>query len=96
MPTQRIETYNDKVVRQFLLAAAVWGVSLIPMGDLASLIAQVVCGVAVYLGLAVILKLESFQYLWNAMSAYFTKNRKAKAPACGPDDSCGGGSSDIL
>ena len=75
---------------------AVYGVSLLPIPELPRLILQVVCGVAVYLGLAVILKLESFQYLWNAMSAYFTKNRKAKAPACGPDDSCGGGSSDIL
>jgi len=64
------------------MAAGVWGVSLIPMGDLASLIAQVVCGIAVYLGLAVLLKLQSFEYLRVSIGDYLHKKRNgAKAGA---------------
>ena len=48
--------------------------------------AEIVCGAAVYLGLAVALKLESLTYLWNAMKAYLGKNRKREEPTCGPDE----------
>jgi len=75
--------------------AAVYGVSRIPMPELPSLILQIVCGIAVYLGLAVLLKLESFRYLWTSMKAYFTKNRKTDAPTCGPDGTCGDDTSEI-
>ena len=84
------------VLLSAVMCGAVYGVSLVSVPEVVSLILQVVVGVAVYLGLAVLLKLESFQYLWNAMKAYFTKNRKAQAPACGPDDSCGGDSSNMI
>ena len=56
--------------------------------EIVSLILQVVCGIAVYLGLAVLLKLESFSYLWNAMKSYLTKNRKQQEPPRDPDDIC--------
>lgn len=73
-----------------LLSAVMWGVvfavSRISMPELPSLILQIVCGVAVYLALAVLLKLESFRYLWHSMKEYFTKNRNK--PSCGPDDPC--------
>ena len=76
----------------FLLSAVMWavvyGASLIPIPQLYSLILQVVCGIAVYLGLAVLLKLESFTYLWNAMKSYFTKKRKSQEQPKDPDDVC--------
>jgi len=76
----------------FLLSAVMWavvyGVSLIPIPQLYSLILQIVCGIAVYLGLAVLLKLESFTYLWNAMKSYFTKKRKSQEQPKDPDDVC--------
>lgn len=82
-----------------LLSAVMWGAvyaaSLLPIPELPRLILQVVCGIAVYLGLAVLLKLESFQYLWTSMKAYITKNRKTPASACGPDDFNPDDSSDI-
>ncbi len=72
-----------------LLSAVMWGavyaVSLIPIPELPLLILQIVCGIAVYLGLAVLLRLESFSYLWTSMKSYFTKNRKPEEPPCGPD-----------
>jgi O-antigen/teichoic acid export membrane protein len=75
-----------------LLSAVMWGVvygvSLILLPQIVSLILQVVCGIAVYLGLAVLLKLESFSYLWNAMKSYLTKNRKRQEPPRDPDDIC--------
>ena len=75
-----------------LLSAVMWGVvygvSLIALPEIVSLILQVVCGIAVYLGLAVLLKLESFSYLWNAMKSYLTKNRKQQEPPRDPDDIC--------
>ena len=69
--------------------AAVYGVSLLAMPEVVSLILQVVCGIAVYLGLAVLFKLESFNYLWTAMRKYFTKNRASQPPVCAEDGSCG-------
>lgn len=57
------------------MAAGVWGVSLLPMSDLVSLIAQVLCGIAIYLGLAVLLKLQSFDYLWTSIKDYLHKKR---------------------
>jgi len=72
-----------------VMCGVVYGVSLLPMPELVSLILQVACGVAVYLGLAVLLKLESFNYLWNAMRKYFTKNRVPQPPVCAEDGSCG-------
>ena len=60
------------------MAAGVWGVSLLPLGDLASLIAQVVCGVAIYLGLAVLCKLQSLDYLVRSMKEFFQKKRQGE------------------
>jgi O-antigen/teichoic acid export membrane protein len=75
-----------------LLSVVMWGavhgLSLLPIAELPRMIIQITCGIAVYLGLAVLLKLESFTYLFNAMKAYFGKNRKAAAPTCGPDSGC--------
>jgi len=75
-----------------LLSAVMWGVvyavSRIVLPEIVSLILQVVCGIAVYLGLAVLLKLESFTYLWNAMKSYFSKNRKTQEQPRDPDDVC--------
>jgi O-antigen/teichoic acid export membrane protein len=61
------------------MAAAVWGVSLIQMGDLASLIVQVVCGIAVYLGLAVLCKLKSLDYLVASIKDFLNR-KKTKQP----------------
>lgn len=62
-----------------LLSAAMWAVvyavSLLPVPEVLALIFEIVSGVAVYLALAVLLKLESFQYLWQSMKAYLTKKR---------------------
>ncbi|MEN6595517.1 MAG: lipopolysaccharide biosynthesis protein [Clostridiaceae bacterium] len=58
-----------------VMAVGVWGVSLIPMSDLASLIVQVVCGVAVYLGLAVLLKLKSLDYLRASMKDFLNRKK---------------------
>ena len=73
-----------------LLSVVMWGAvyaaSLLRIPQFLSLVVQIVCGAAVYLGLAVALKLESFTYLWNAMKAYLGKNRKRKEPTCGPDE----------
>ena len=73
-----------------LLSVVMWGAvyaaSLLPIPQVLSLILQIVCGAAVYLGLAVVLKLESFTYLWNAMKAFLHKNRKRETPTCGPDE----------
>ena len=55
--------------------AAVYGVSLLAIGDLPNLILEIVAGVAVYLALAVLLKLESFRYLWSSMKGYFQKRK---------------------
>ena len=62
-----------------LLSAAMWAVvyavSLLPVPEVLALIFEIVSGVAVYLALAVLLKLESFQYLWQSMKTYLTKKR---------------------
>ncbi|MEA4915296.1 MAG: lipopolysaccharide biosynthesis protein [Christensenella sp.] len=76
------------VLLSIAMCGAVYGVSLLPMPEVVSLILQVVCGIAVYLGLAVIFKLESFTYLWTAMCKYFKKNRASQPPACAQDGTC--------
>ncbi|NLI53960.1 MAG: lipopolysaccharide biosynthesis protein [Clostridiales bacterium] len=73
-----------------VMAAAVYAASFLPVADLLLLVIQIVCGVAVYLALAVLLKLESFQYLWRSMKEYLTKNRNKTEPMCGPDGPCDG------
>ena len=77
------------VLLSAVMCGAVYGVSQLAMPELPSLILQIVCGIAVYLGLAVLLKLESFHYLWTAMRKYFTKNRAPQPPVCAEDGSCG-------
>ena len=76
-----------------LLSAVMWGVvyavSLIPLPELPSMILQIVCGIAVYLGLAVLLKLESFTYLFTSMKAYISKKRKSDSEGDRPDCTCG-------
>lgn len=72
-----------------VMCGALYGVSLLPIPEVASLILQVVCGIAVYLGLAVLFKLESFNYLWMAMRKYFTKNHTSQPPVCAEDGTCG-------
>mgnify|MGYP001031539751 CR=1 FL=1 len=62
------------------MAVAVWGVSLISMGDLPSLIIQVVCGVAVYLGLAVLFRLKSLDYLISSIKDY-SNRKKSNQPS---------------
>ena len=78
------------ILPPMLLSVVMWGAvyaaSLLPIPQVLSLILQIVCGAAVYLGLAVVLKLESFTYLWNAMKAFLHKNRKRETPTCGPDE----------
>ncbi len=61
-----------------IMWAAVYAVSLIALPDLPSMLLQIVCGVAIYLAMAVLLKLESFTYLWQSMRGYFGK-RKSKS-----------------
>ncbi|HWQ05649.1 MAG TPA: lipopolysaccharide biosynthesis protein [Feifaniaceae bacterium] len=58
-----------------VMAVGVWSASLILMSDLASLIVQVVCGVAVYLGLAVLLKLKSLDYLRASMKDFLNRKK---------------------
>lgn len=77
------------VLLSAVMALAVYGASFLPVGDLPKLIIQIVCGVAVYIALAVLLKLESFRYLWQAMKSYLTKNKGKSEPSCGPDGPCG-------
>lgn len=75
-----------------LLSAVMWGVvfalSFLRIEELPLLIIQITSGIAVYLGLAVLCKLESFTYLYNAMKVYFGKNRKTADPTCGQDNGC--------
>ncbi len=71
-----------------VMGGVVYALSLLTMPELPLMILQIVCGIAVYLGLAVLLKLESFRYLWMSMKSYFTKNRKPQTPPCGPDGTC--------
>jgi uncharacterized protein involved in response to NO len=63
-----------------VMAAAVLAVSRVPLSDLLSLVAQIVCGVAVYLGLAVLLKLQSFEYLWQSVKGYLNKDKTTQKP----------------
>jgi teichuronic acid exporter len=62
-----------------LLSAVMWavvyGVSLLSIVELPKLILQIVAGVAVYAAMAVLLKLESFTYLWHSMKGYLNKRR---------------------
>ncbi len=60
--------------------AAVYAASLIPAGDLPKLIIEIVCGVAVYIGLAVLLRLESMTYLWQALKGYLNKRKNSNEP----------------
>ncbi len=60
-----------------VMAGVVLAVSLLSVPDVASLVLQIVSGIAVYLGMAVLLKLQSFDYLWRSMKEYVTKNRAA-------------------
>ena len=60
--------------------AAVYAASLIAMPALPSMLLQIFCGVAVYLGMAVLLKLESFRYLWQSMKGYLNKNKSESEP----------------
>ncbi len=71
-----------------VMGGVVFALSLLALPELPLMILQIVCGIAVYLGLAVLLKLESFTYLWTAMKSYFSKNRKPQTPPCGPDGAC--------
>lgn len=66
--------------------AAVYAVSLLPVGDLPKLILEIVAGVAIYLALAVLLKLESFTYLWNSMKGYLSKRKDRSACEEAPAD----------
>ena len=71
--------------------AAVYAVSLIAMPDLPSMLLQIFCGVAIYLGMAVLLKLESFTYLWQSMKGYFSKRKQTSEPENDETDPAEGG-----
>ena len=66
-----------------LLSAVMWGVvyavSLVGIPDLPKLILEIISGVAVYIAMAVLLKLESFTYLWESMKVYLNKRKANKA-----------------
>ena len=66
-----------------LLSAVMWGVvylvSLIGIPDLPKMILEIICGVAVYVAMAVLLKLESFTYLWQSMKVYLNKRKERRA-----------------
>lgn len=69
--------------------AAVYGASLLPVPELPKLVIEIICGVAVYIALAVLLKLESFTYLWQSMKGYLNKRKDKTEPKGGetpPDD----------
>ncbi len=63
------------VLLSAVMWAAVYAASMIPVPDLPKLIIEIICGVAIYIALAVLLRLESFQYLWKSMRSYITRNR---------------------
>ena len=67
--------------------AAVYAVSLLPLADLPKLVLEIVSGVAVYLALAVLLKLESFTYLWKSMKSYISKRKNQSECGEAPVDS---------
>lgn len=55
-----------------IMAAAVWCLNLLAISPLAKLLLQIFCGVVVYCGLALLMKLESMQYVLRLL-------RKGKA-----------------
>ena len=76
--------YNYSIFAQFvdilphiLLSAfmglCVWGVSLIPMHNLLSLVAQVGTGVVVYVALSIVFKMECFHYVKDQLFALLNR-----------------------
>ena len=58
-----------------VMVAVVLALSRVPLPDIALLAVQIISGIAVYVALAVLCKLQSFTYLYHAMKGYFFRRR---------------------
>ena len=56
-----------------LMGAAVYPIALLPMPTILTLLAQVVVGAFIYVGLSAILKLEPFYYIFNTIRQFKRK-----------------------
>jgi len=66
-----------------LILAVVMGFCTLPirllgLSNLATLVLQVIVGIAVYLGGSVLFKMESFYYIWNIIKPMFARHMKKK------------------
>lgn len=57
------------------MGICVYSLQLIGMPDIVTLLIQVVLGAAIYIGGSIVLKIDSFQYLWGIVKPYLIKHK---------------------
>ena len=55
------------ILLSILMGCCMWLVNLAHLPDMATLVIQILIGAAVYLGGSALLKLDTFEYLWNVV-----------------------------
>ena len=60
-----------------VMYAAVWGIGFIKLPSLILLIVQVLVGAAVYVGISIVIRNDSFVYVKGMIGHYFSKSKKA-------------------
>lgn len=61
------------IILAFLMGFVISFIPLISLPDIMTLILQILLGATVYIGVSIIFKIESFEYLWNMIKAIVKK-----------------------
>ncbi|MBE6708978.1 MAG: lipopolysaccharide biosynthesis protein [Ruminococcaceae bacterium] len=67
------------ILLALFMAVSVWSIGLIGLHPVITLIIQIISGAAIYILGSVLFGLESFKYLWSAVSTKLFKNKKIKS-----------------
>lgn len=70
---EQIKDILPFVAMSVVMAAAVIGIGFIPINIYVKLVVQIITGVAIYIALSIIFKVESFRYIWDIMKSYISK-----------------------
>lgn len=65
-----------QIVLSCVMGVIVYCVQFIDLHDVLTLIIQILLGMLVYIGRSVLLKLESFTYVWNIVKKYLKRGGK--------------------
>ncbi|MCR4874141.1 MAG: lipopolysaccharide biosynthesis protein [Clostridia bacterium] len=75
---QQLLDLTPTILLSAAMGAGVWAFSLIPMNIYAKLVLEILLGVAIYVGLSYIFKIESFRIILNTIKAKLVKKQTSE------------------